>query len=236
MLDKLYDVTMSQFELIRHYIFINPNNINSDIHKCDFLKKIKKEHAKYYINNEKVIYWDYADIKVLLKRYDILLYELFVQLNVKYAALLADIGRYVILYFYGGVYSDLKCISNKKMISFLERMKNRGIVFVGESHPVNPIRVRNGNIISLCERHKLLHDTLQNIKYALLDARKNNVKGPKNIWRIGSLIYIDLFKVNKLESVVHIPLIEEGYIIFDAEIYSSRIVKWQSTFECLFKC
>lgn len=226
---------MTHFELLRHYIFINPNDINSDINMCGILNKTKKEHRKYYVNNEKIIYWGYNDIAILLKKYDTLLYDLFLQLNVQYAALLADIGRYLILYFYGGVYSDLKCISTKKMINFLVEMKSKGVRLIGESHPNNLKNIRNTNIISLCERHELLHDTLQKIKYALVDAKKNKIKGPREMWIIGSKTYIDLFKESELESVINTPLLAAGYIVHDPEIYSSRIAKWQSTFEYLFK-
>lgn len=226
---------MVSFELLRHYIFINPIDINSDIHQSEYLTTIKKEHNKYYVNNEKITYWNYNEIASLLKDYDTVLYDLFMQLNTNYAALLADIGRYVILYFYGGIYSDLKCMSNKKMIDFLGEMKKEGVLFIAESHPTGVRLIRNGNIISLYKKHQLLDDTLQYIKHALIEEKKQNTKGPEKVWQVGSKIYIDLFTKNRSETVINIPLLKEGYIIWNASIHSSRIAKWQSTVEYLFK-
>ena len=225
---------MTKLELLRHYIFIDPSNINADIHECELLNEIKNEYYKHYINDEKIIYWSYYDIANLLKQYDSVLHSLFLQLNVQYPALLADIGRYVILYFYGGVYGDLKCISNKEMIIFLKKMLSKGIELIGETHPKHTHRVRNTNIIALCKEHELLNETLQSVKYALLDARKNNLEGPNNVWHIGSKIYIDLFQKHKGSRVIDVPLQVEGYLLFDGNIYSSRINKWQSTYEPLF--
>lgn len=100
--------------LLRHYIYINVFNILGDINNDTILNDIKKIHEQNYTNGEIIKYYGYNDIVNLLNNYDIELSKLFLELNCNYPALLADIGRLIILYTYGGIYHDLKCISNKK--------------------------------------------------------------------------------------------------------------------------
>jgi len=116
-------------KLQRHYIFIDPNNINDNLKDNLILNEIKKIHINHYTNNEIITYWSYNDIVNLLFKYDVELCKLFKCLNYNYPAFLADIGRYIILFYYGGIYHDLKCISNKKIINYLDTTSNN-ITFI----------------------------------------------------------------------------------------------------------
>ena len=227
---------MNQLKLYRHYIFIDPNNIHCDINNHNILNEIKSIHNEYYTNNEIVKYWSYDDIVILLKKYDNELCELFLSINYNYPALLADIGRYIILYYYGGIYHDLKCISNKNMVTFL----NENITietFIGEEHPDPSLsyRVRNTNIISLQINHPILNLTLQKMKENLIIAKNNNYCGHQFIWSIGSNIYIKIFDEYKNENIIKYPLIKQNLIVYNNIIYSKNIKKWQHIDELLFR-
>lgn len=100
--------------LLRHYIFIDSCELFHDINNNSTFNNIKKIHSKNYTNGEIVKYYGYNDIVYLLNNYDKELCKLFLDINCNYPALLADIGRLIILYTYGGIYHDLKCMSNKK--------------------------------------------------------------------------------------------------------------------------
>ena len=68
----------------------------------------------------------------LLFKFDKSLYNIVI--NIKYPALIADIGRFIILYYYGGVYLDLKFIITDKFINFI----NNEIIeidFIADKHP-----------------------------------------------------------------------------------------------------
>ena len=53
---------MDNIIYLRHYIFINPNNIFKNIHIDPILTNIKKIHNKNYTNGEIVKYHGYKDI------------------------------------------------------------------------------------------------------------------------------------------------------------------------------
>jgi hypothetical protein len=224
------------FKLKRHYIFINPNNINEELNTNFIFNKIKKIHKKYYVNNEIIKYWGYNDIANLLNKYDKELYQLFINLNPNYPALLADIGRYIILYYNGGVYHDLKMISYKSMINYINDQISNNIIMIGDEHPIIKSRVRNTNIISLQLYHPLFNIVLQNIKKELIIARDQQYRGPDHIFNIGSGIYINKFNNFILinNSVIKYPLEEKELILFNFDIYSKNIKRWQKTDECLF--
>ena len=106
---KILLSNINKLIFLRHYIFIDPYDINSNNENNEKFQSIKKIHSENYTDGEKILYYNYEDIKNLLEKYDIELYNLYIKINYKYAALLADIGRYIILYNYGGIYHDLKC-------------------------------------------------------------------------------------------------------------------------------
>ena len=236
---KLRDCKYIDIKKLRHYIFINPNDILGDINKNKTLDYIKNIHNKYYINGEIVKYHSYNDIKNLLSKFDDELCKLYLQINYNYPALLADIGRYIILYYNGGIYHDLKCISNKNMIEFLDTMP-LNVELIGEEHPYEINRVRNTNIIVLQKYSKFLESLLQSIKVKL--SKSFYAYGPGKVFMLGSGIYIYKFKqyikYNKHKSIKDIfkyPFFKSNQIIFDNTIYNKNIKKWQNTYQYIFR-
>ena len=215
----------------RHYIFIDPTDIGADIHKHKTLDEIKTIHAKYYINGEIVQYYSYNDISKLLESFDIELQELFLQLNPNYAALLAAIGRLVILYYYGGIYHDLKCVSTKALDEYLTIVPNTEVIC--EEHPTDKHRVRNTNIVALKLHSPFIATVLKKIKAKLFTSK--DAFGSKQMFNIDSLIFITEFAHNKSNTIIKHPFISTNMIILDNEIYKKRITRWQRTEESIFK-
>ena len=220
---------------LRHYIFINPNYIHSKNHNK--LNIIKKFHKNNYKNNENIKYWFYDDILKLLDNYDKELSELFTLINPIYPALLADIGRYIILYNFGGMYLDLKCIAKPEVYKLIHLTKKfrKNIEVIGWQHPTEKRRTRNGCIISLSKKYNFFNEVLQNIKKKLLEAKQNNIQDGKTfVIGIGSYCYISLFKnYEKINKVVKFPL-HKKIIKFNRKIYKMNFVRWQQTHEKLF--
>ena len=216
--------------LLRHYIFINPTDILSDINNDVVLNYIKKIHKQNYTNCEIVKYYGYNDIVNLLNNYDDELCKLFLELNCNYPALLADIGRLIILYTYGGIYHDLKCMSTQKMIDYLKCVSCE-IELIGEEHPTEKHRVRNTNIIALHKNSNFIKSVLEKIKKRLKDEK--DAFGHQKVFDIGSGIYIKTFLENTNQCIYKYPF--KNMIKFNTEIYSKNIKKWQNTNEYIFK-
>jgi len=218
--------------LLRHYIFINPTDILSDINDDVILNDIKKIHNKNYTNGEIVKYYGYNDIANLLNNYDNKLYKLFLEINVNYPALLADIGRLIILYTYGGIYHDLKCMSNQKMIDYLKLVSSE-IELIGEEHPIEKHRVRIGNIIALHKNSNFIKSVLEKIKTKL--ETEKDAFGHQQVFNIGSGIYINEFLENTNPCIYKYPFEKTNMLQFNSEIYSKNIKKWQHTDEYILK-
>lgn len=222
---------MESFNNLKHYIFINPNNLYSK--EDPILDKIKIKHHFHYSNKEIIKYHFYSDILELLQSYDIELAQLFFQINPNYPALLSDIGRFIILYNYGGVYHDLKCLSYPNLNLYIDRVKNNGVIFVGETHPCETHRVRSGNIICLQIKCSFIKNILSEIKKELLNAFHHKGFGSKLMFNIGSQIYIDLFK--KYESKIIIKeKLDPKYLYLDFDIKNLNFKHWQDTEELIF--
>jgi hypothetical protein len=221
---------MNDIKLLRHYIFIDPHNLLNDINNNDTLNNIKKIHKQHYTNKEIVKYYGYNDIINLLKNYDNELCKLFMELNPNYPALLADIGRLIILYTYGGIYHDLKCISNKKMIDYLSLVSPE-IQLIGDESWKK--KVRNTNIVALQKNSNFIRIVLQKIKIKLKNSK--DAFGPQALFQIGSKIYIEEF--NKQHKYIYKYQFETNNMIefFIKKIYSKNIKKWKNTYEYIFK-
>lgn len=219
---------------LRHYIYINQKNIYEDLNNNEMLKSIKLIHNSNYNSGEIVKYYGYNDIATLLKNFDEELYDLFLQINYNYPALLADLGRMIILYNYGGVYHDLKCMSNKNMINYLTNL-SEDIELIGEEHPRPDLsyRVRTTNIIALKPKSMFLYNILQKMKTSLINSK--DAVGGKSVFNIGSKIYIDEFTKNKNVNIYKYPFVKNNMIIFHMGIYSKREFKWQCTEESIFR-
>jgi hypothetical protein len=220
---------------LRHYIFINPHNVLSRKHKkLDFIKKI---HLRNYNKGERIIYWFYEDILKLLQSYDKKLAYLFSKINKMYPALLADIGRYIILYKFGGVYLDLKLLAKNeiyKLIYFTKKF-NKNIKVIGWKHPKKN-RTRNGGIIALRKNVKFFDIVLQNIKKKLLKEKKVNKKiNSSKMFYIGSKTYIDLFKIYEKQNKVAKYPFQKNIVKFKRKIYKLNFVRWQNTHQKLFE-
>ena len=224
---------------IRHYIFIDPNDIYCDITKHDLLNEFKSIHSAHYTTGEIVKYWGYNDIALLLKKYDEELYALFLKINHNYPSLLSDLGRFVILYYYGGVYHDLKCISESNMKNYLENDIGSNVTFIALGEH-NPDDIHTRNIISLQIKHPLLHSTLQLVKKKLIEAKDNNYHGGivagqgSNIIYCAFQPYVDtvLDYCTKNDDVIKRR--EGGLYFFHHHIYAKTIARWQTTYEPIF--
>jgi signal recognition particle subunit SEC65 len=215
----------------RHYIFIDPTDVGADIHAHKTLGEIKRIHAKYYINGEVIQYHSYNDISKLLESFDIELKQLFLQINTNYPALLAAIGRLVILYYYGGIYHDLKCVSTKALDAYLDTVADKDLIC--EEHPTVKHRVRNTNIVALKTHSPFIATVLQKIKIKLLASK--DAFGPDQMFSIDSIIFITEFAKNKNNTIIKYPFINTNMIVFDNDIYKKRITRWQRTYESIFK-
>lgn len=216
---------------LRHYIFIDPNDIFSNNNENVVLNEIKEIHKKNYLNGEIIKYYNYNDIIILLDNYDKELCDLFKKINTNYPALLSDIGRLIILYNYGGVYHDLKFMSNNKMISYLNTVLPE-IEVICDEHPFHKNRVRIGNIIALQIKSKFLNMILQKIKEKLL--QPNNYYGPQDMFNISSGTYIIEFENYQDKNVYKYPLQNMEMLFYDNDIYFKNIKKWQNTKEYIF--
>lgn len=217
---------------LRHYIFIDPDDILNDINNNDTLKFIKKKHKEKYINGEIVKYYGYQDIVNLLDNYDKELCKLFKEINCNYPALLADIGRLIILYKYGGVYHDLRFMSKKILIDYLSQVSFE-TELIAEEHPKETDRVRVGNIITLHKHSKFIALVLEKIKKKLKSDK--NAFGSNKVNEIGSDIYINEFKKNKNPNIYKYPFFNTGKIKKNNKIYMKRARIWQETNEPIFK-
>jgi hypothetical protein len=219
----------------RHYIFIDPNNINTDLDTHPILNKIKDFHKKHYKNHtNNIIYHGYNDIVKLLNEYDLELSELFQKINYNYPALLADIGRYIILYTYGGIYHDLKFTSTPKLDNMIKLCKP-DVDIICEEHPNERFRVRVGNIVTPNKNSKFLNCVMQKIKQKLNNLKNTSKGGSKLMVNIGSNTYIDEFKNNKIKNIYKFPFINLKIIIFNGTIYKKNIKTWQTTEEPIFR-
>jgi len=175
-----------------NYIFIDPNNTNQDLFNNKIFLSIKRYHNRWYskFNILRVKYWSYNDIAELLSVYDNELCDLYLRINPRYAALLSDIGRFIILYNYGGIYHDLKFIPKLKFIDELNYLESQYAI-IGEQHPSCPHRVKSGNIISFKEKDDFFKNILDLIKLDLIQAAESNLKGSEAMFAIGSGTYIE---------------------------------------------
>ena len=207
--------------MIIHYIYINANNVYDT--NTEYFANVKVLHKNYYKDMDNVRYYTYVDILELLYEYDEELCWLFYHINHRYAALLADIGRYIILYMYGGMYHDLRFMSNIN-----ENDLNYNRTFVAEICPNEPYRVRNGNILLLQTKHPSLDTILQRIKSELILTKLENTKGSHNMFKIGSGTYITYCNENP-------TLVERDSFKFEESglIYSG-LERWQDVEDNIF--
>jgi mannosyltransferase OCH1-like enzyme len=216
-------------ELQRHYIFINPYDLREDIYCNPILNNIQTIHNKHYrkFSGIQSSYWSYNDIAELLRTYDIGLSELYLSINPKYAALLSDIGRFIILYLYGGVYHDLKFLAKHKFVKFFQdHMNVYGII--GEQHPRDKHRVRSGNIISFVAEDPFFRVVLDAIKSRLIIVHKTKLSGSTAMFDIGSGIYIRMFsEYEKRRTDMARKRFDWRYLKYNKSIYKANITKWQ---------
>lgn len=217
-------------DLQLHYIFINPHDLNEDINCNPILHQVKLVHDKYYNNVLGVqrTYWSYNDIAALLSDYNKDLHALYLSINPKYAALLSDIGRFVILYYYGGVYHDLKFVSKPKFVKSLHTYQNDYSI-IGEQHPRQKHRVRSGNIISFAKSDPFFKLVLDAIMSRLDTAQNTKLSGSVAMFEIGSGIYIELFSEyeEKREDMMR-KRFDWRYLKYHKDIYKANITKWQN--------
>ena len=220
--------------LSRNYIFIDPSDLYGDIYDNKSFIEIKNYHSKLYENNEKIKYWKYTDILFLLYHYDFELAKLFLKININYPALLADIGRIVILYYFGGVYHDLKFTSNKNLLTLLNKNKGK-IKFISESFiKNNTLFIRNSNMISMDIKLKILDDILKIYKQNLLINYNDKSFGSASMWNLGSKTYINYIKISKSKDIIQNNLSKNEFINYIPFLKTYNKKTWQTTNDYLF--
>lgn len=140
----------------------------------------------------------------------------------------------MILYYFGGVYHDLKFVSGMSLIEYLNKVSD-DVVFIGEEHPEYTHRVRNGNIVSLEVTCKFLHFVLQAVKTRLIAAKIQNHRGPSAMFNIASGAYIDEFKNQMNDHIIKSPLTKWNLVVFSDLIYRRNLKSWQNTDQYIFK-
>ena len=213
-----------------NYIFINPFEPSEDLTLNKTFNTIKKIHSSYYDELSDIVikYWSYNDITLLLEQFDHDLYDLYLKINPLYAALLSDIGRFIVLYNFGGVYHDLKFIAKPKFFKYLVNVKDQYNI-IGEQHPQQKSRVRSGNIISFVDKDPFFLSVLNSIKVQLLIAQDKKASGSERMFAIGSGVYIDLFAKNiNLRKDMFMQRFDWRYLKYHKSIYKANITKWQN--------
>lgn len=225
-------MNLSEIIKQRHYVYINPNNLNEKV--CNLIKNI---HDGNYQNQDvNITYHYYDDIYKALQGYDTELSELFLKINRNYTALLADIGRYIILYNYGGVYHDLKFTSNDKIKNYIMKNYHNGKTFIAERNPRVTNLIRSGNIITLEKCHVFIDEILKRLKNNLKEAKIKKHYGSRAMFEIGSITYISAYKEckdNHIFSNISREFFGE-FIKKNSVIYNSRFKKWQLIEEPIF--
>ena len=223
-------INTNKIKLLRHYIFINPYDLEEDMNKNETFIYIKKFYEKKYVNEEIVKYYSYNDLKELAKNFDSKLYNLFIKINPIYTALLADIGRILILYNYGGVYHDLKFISTKKLSNYLNYTKSKFFVHIFNN---NNNKIRNSNIIVLERNNIYLKKILQLMTQKLTKLyEKNILDGSNYVFLVGTGSFVEIVK--KYDKNITKLKLDKEFIERNHKIYHKNIVRWQDTHEKLF--
>lgn len=223
---------MNTPEMLRHYIYIDSDSPHEDIDASATLDRIKQIHRDNMLCGETVIYWSYDDISVLLKEYDEGLYQLFMSINTELPALLADIGRCIILYTHGGVYNDLKFMTTKKMTIYLNDCISNNIELVADIPPYkrNQRTVRNSNMVALSKEHLVFDCALQEYKRLLSIAGEKKWFSRKHLWAIGTKSYVNcFFKHAKSHGVTKVNMQWGRLVLRSGEIYRMRSRAWLKT-------
>lgn len=224
---------------LRHYIYIDSDNVHEDLGESETLERIKQLHRKHLVNGEDVVYWSYDAIAGLLKTYDEELYDLYIEINTNYPALLADIGRMIILYTYGGIYSDLKYVSTHIMHNEIPGLIDAGIEVVGETPPKSRFlhRVRNTNILATTKQHIVFADTLSELKKRLHKAKKDKAFGAEVMYKIGTGSYTyAFFRHLENDTTMVTNKMQWNRLVRQIKgIHNMRSRIWQSTSEYIFK-
>lgn len=212
-----------------HYIFIDSNNIESDINENENLEKIKYLHLRHYLNYKNVLvhYYGYNDIMKLLLKFDKSLYNIAININIKYPALIADIGRFIILYYYGGVYLDLKFIITDKFINFINN-EIIDIDFIADNHPwLNQLRL--GCISSFKLNDKFIKNILKKTKESLYYCFMNDLFGSTEMYRIVNESYKNIFNEYLNNRIIKKNYTKLKFIINNRKKVNKKLVRWQKT-------
>jgi hypothetical protein len=214
-----------------HYIFIDSNNKDGNENENENFKKIKDLHSRHYskssYKNVSVNYYSYNDIMKLLLKFDKTLYNIAININIKYPALIADIGRFIILYYYGGVYLDLKFIITEKFINFINN-EITDVDFIAEEHPwLNYLRL--GCISSFKLNDKFIKNILGKIKESLYYCFMNNLSGSTEMYRIVNLNYNNIFNEYSNSKIIKKNYTNLKFIINNREKVNKKLVRWQDT-------
>ena len=113
--------------------------------------------------------WDKKSCEELIDKYP----DFYYYYDVKYKIMKADIIRFLILYEYGGIYSDLDVIPNIKSIHFLSNKDAIDKIYI--SKYINKFNLWDIEVMGVMEKNnKILYDYLLYIPSQITE--KNNIK------------------------------------------------------------
>ena len=148
--------------LIIHQIWWQGHDNLSNIHK-KYRKTWISAHRKW-----RLILWDKLKFEKLLNRIDNNYYrELYNELPFMIQKI--DMAKYIILFYYGGVYADIDTICEKPLDSLLNKYKYNLIVSKVKIYDIIDFKLINNGLI-LCSKNNLFFN------YLILEIVKNKKK------------------------------------------------------------
>ena len=145
---------------IIHFIWINFNNeldenpvIPKELSEnIDICKKINKGYE--------IKIWNGKECYELVKQYFPNKYDIFI--NFRYPIMRCDMARLIILYIYGGIYSDLDRVSIKSYDEIVNKYIDYDVIFSGIQHFL-PIKFINNDLIIANKGSNFIYQCIQNI-------------------------------------------------------------------------
>jgi len=204
-----------------NYIWINSNNIHVNINECEYLNCIRKHHKYIYKNREiDIKYWNWNSILPLIKRYDYDLYILCTQINPAHSTLLADISRFIILYFNPGVYIDSDFILTEWFDNFIENIPDN-IQFVSKGTHCGSKAMVSGLYTSV-KHAEIIKLFLERVKTRLLAIKKRG-----QLYSVNLLNHIITTNLRELFTLGNVDREKNIYLEWPHEPHKQTPIKFE---------
>lgn len=184
----------SGYKIPLYYIFVDKLNRTNTV-LPEYLQTMFSDVSDHFFGEVEIIVHNYITLQLLFDEFDPEMARYFSLINPMYAALLSDIGRYLLLYLYGGIYHDTKMRFEdlKEIIKFSELCEPQQQYLILEIHPTIQQRIRNSNMIACRRGSRFLFTVMEMTK---IDLRKMVLGGeiPNKYSGFGRSMMIDLIK------------------------------------------